>query len=551
MFGTPRRLFVNLLIVGVAAVVLACGGSSNSGSSGATSGSSGDSGNSAAAASADLRLPGSDPITLDPALASDADSATYIVEIFSGLVTLDQKLNVVPDLAEAIPDPVANPDGTVTYVFKIRADAKFQDGRPVTADDFKYSLDRAATLGQTTSVTADAYLGDIVGAKDVTHGRAQSISGVKVVDQHTLSITIDGPKPYFMAKLTYPTAFVVDRQQVEANPRNWTRKPNGTGPYKLSEWRLNERIILEANDSYVGGAPSVKRVLFVLSGGSSLTQYENGELDVSGIGLDDIERVQSPRDPLNAEYKTAPELSIGYIGFNTKTAPFDDPKVRQAFAMSIDRDQIAKVAGKNMEPVANSIMMPGLPGYNKDAQALPFDVDKAKQLLSESKYKDAAGLGTITLTEVGGGASASFATQAIVEMWKQNLGVDVQISQSEAATFYDDLDSGRLQMYDIGWIIDYPDPEDIIDLLFYSKSRQDYSGYSNPDVDNLILAARVEQDPTKRLQDYQQAEKIILQDAPWIPLFFGQQHIVVKPYVKGYDPTPIVIEHLRNVSIQK
>ncbi len=381
MFGTPRRLFVNLLIVGVAAVVLACGGSSNSGSSGATSGSSGDSGNSAAAASADLRLPGSDPITLDPALASDADSATYIVEIFSGLVTLDQKLNVVPDLAEAIPDPVANPDGTVTYVFKIRADAKFQDGRPVTADDFKYSLDRAATLGQTTSVTADAYLGDIVGAKDVTHGRAQSISGVKVVDQHTLSITIDGPKPYFMAKLTYPTAFVVDRQQVEANPRNWTRKPNGTGPYKLSEWRLNERIILEANDSYVGGAPSVKRVLFVLSGGSSLTQYENGELDVSGIGLDDIERVQSPRDPLNAEYKTAPELSIGYIGFNTKTAPFDDPKVRQAFAMSIDRDQIAKVAGKNMEPVANSIMMPGLPGYNKDAQALPFDVDKAKQLL--------------------------------------------------------------------------------------------------------------------------------------------------------------------------
>ncbi len=106
-------------------------------------------------------------------------------------------------------------------------------------------------------------------------------------------------------------------------------------------------------------------------------------------------------------------------------------------------------------------------------------------------------------------------------------------------------------MYDIGWIIDYPDPEDIIDLLFYSKSRQDYSGYSNPDVDNLILAARVEQDPTKRLQDYQQAEKIILQDAPWIPLFFGQQHIVVKPYVKGYDPTPIVIEHLRNVSIQK
>jgi oligopeptide transport system substrate-binding protein len=550
MFGTPRRLLVNLLIVGVAAFVLACGGGGNKNSS-ASGGASGASGSSAAAANADLRLPGGDPITLDPALASDADSASYIVEIFGGLLTLDKNLNIVPDIAEAIPAPVNNPDGTVSYAFKIRRDAKFHDGRPVTADDFKYSLDRTAKLGQTTSVTADAYLGDIIGAKDVIRGRADSISGVKVVDQSTLSITIDSPKPYFLAKLTYPTAFVVDKQQVESNPRNWTRKPNGTGPYKLVEWRLNERIILEANANYHLGAPSVKRVLFVLAGGSSLTQYENGELDASGIGPDDLERVQSPRDPLNAEYKTAPELSIAYIGFNVKTPPFDDPKVRQAFAMAIDRDQIDKVVLKSYEPVANSIMMPGLPGYNKDATTLAFNVDQAKKLLSESKYKDAAGLGTITLTEIGGGASAGFATQAIIEMWRQNLGVDVQIAQSEAASFFDDLDSGRLQMFDIGWIIDYPDPEDIIDLLFYSKSRQNNTGYSNPDVDALIESARKELDSTKRLQEYQQAEKLIIQDAPWIPLFFGQTHVVVKPYVKGYDPTPIVIPRLRYVSIQK
>ena len=231
--------------MGVAVLALACGGKSDNGSSSDGSTSSGDSG-PRHRANADLRLAGADPITLDPALASDAGSAGYIVEIFGGLVTLDRDLKIVPDLAEA---GISQPGRHLTYTFKIRPDAKFHDGRPVTADDFKYSLDRTAQLGQTTSVTAEAYLGDIVGAKDVTRGRADSISGVQVIDYaHAADHRSTRPESYFLAKLTYPTAFVVDQQQVEANPRNWTRKPNGTGPYKLAEWRLNERIILEAND---------------------------------------------------------------------------------------------------------------------------------------------------------------------------------------------------------------------------------------------------------------------------------------------------------------
>jgi len=539
----PRWLWT-LAFAGIAVFVLACGGDDDN--AGGTSGQEGESG-SAPAASADLRLPGADPITLDPALAGDAGSATYIVEIFGGLVTLDRNLKVVPDIAESW---TVSPDGTV-YTFKLRRNAQFHDGRPVTAADFKYSLDRTAKLGQTASATADAYLGDIVGARDVTRGRADSISGVKVIDDSTLEITIDAPKAYFLAKLTYPTAFVVDKQQVESNPRNWTRKPNGTGPYKMAEWRLNERIILQANERYHLGAPSVKRVLYILAGGSTLTQYENDELDLAGISVNDIERVSSPRDPLNAEYKNGPELSISYIGFNTKVPPFDDPKVRQAFAMSIDREQIARVVLKNMLPVANSIMMPGLPGYNANAKALPYNPERAKQLLAESKYKDARGLGQITITEIGGGAQAGVTTQAILEMWRTNLGVEVAISQSEPASFFDDLDRGRLQMFDIGWIMDYPDPEDIIDLLFYSRSRQNNTGYSNPQVDALIEQARVEQDVTKRLQLYQQAEQLIIQDAPWIPLFFGRSHFVVKPYVKGFEPLPSVIPMLRYLTVDK
>ena len=542
--GGRRGLFAAWALAAVAALALACGG--GGGDSGGGDGDTGDS-SGAAAGSGDLRLLGGDPLSLDPAIAGDASSAAYIVEIFGGLVTIDRDLNIVPDIAERWE---ISADGTV-YTFFIRRDALFHDGRPVTAEDFQYSLERTARLGQSISTTADFYLGDIVGARDMVRGRADSITGIEVIDRSTLQITIDGPKPFFIAKLTYPTAFVVDQQQVEANPRNWTRKPNGTGPYKLQEWRLNERIILEANDRYHLGAPAVKRVLYFLAGGSSLTQYENDEIDVSGIGIDDIERVQSTRDPLNQQYVTGEELAISYIGFNLKQAPFDDPKVRLAFAKSIDREQIVRVILKGVATEANSIMQPRLPGYNKDAVVPSFDPEAARQLLADSKYKNAAGLGTITLSQIGAGASVNFDTQAILEMWREHLGVDISISQSEAASFFDDLDRGTLQLFTAGWIMDYPDPEDIIDLRFYSKSRMNDTGYNNARVDELVLAARTEADVTKRLLLYQEAEQIILDEAPWVPLYFSRDHFVVKPYVKGFDATPMVIPRLRYVTIER
>ena len=546
MAVTPRRFWLPILFMGVALFALACGGDDNGGGSG--SGATDDGEDSPASpANADLRMGGADPITLDPAIAGDAGSATYIVEIFGGLVTLDRDLQLIPDLAESWD---VSPDG-LTYTFHIRPTAKFHDGKPVTANDFKYSLDRTAKLGQTVSATAEAYLGDIVGAKDVTRGRAEEISGVQVIDARTLEIKIDAPKAYFLAKLTYPTAFVVDQQQVEANPRNWTRKPNGTGPYKMAEWRLNERIILEANQDYHLGAPMVDRVLYVLAGGSVLTQYENDELDVAGISVNDIERVLSDRDPLNADYRSGDNLSVSYIGFNVTQPPFDDANVRRAFAMAIDREQIVRVVLKDMLPVANSYMMPGLPGYNSEATLPSFDPEGAKAALAESTYRDAAGLGEITLTQIGGGASAGVTTQAIIEMWRTNLGVDVSIAQSEPASFFDDLDRGRLQMFEIGWIMDYPDPEDIIDLLFHSTSRQNNTHYSSPELDALVEEARVESDVTRRLQLYQDAEQILIQDMPWIPLYFGRDHFVVKPHIKGFDPLPIVVPMLRYISIEE
>ncbi len=504
----------------------------------------------------ELRLPGSDPITLDPALVGDAASATYIVEIFGGLVTIDPKLNILPDIARELPTRenggiVNNPDGTVAYTFHLRDDVVFHNtSRLVTAGDFKYSMERALDP-HTASTVAEAYLGDIVGAKDMARGRADEVRGIEVVDDFTLKLTIDAPKPYFLAKLTYPTAFVVDRQQVEANPRNWSRKPNGTGPYKMREWRLGERITLEANDRYHLGKPSVQTVTFLLAGGSVLTMYENNEIDVAGVGVTDIDRVQDPTSDLNAEYMTGDTLSISYIGFNTGVEPFNDPKVRQAFAHAIDREKIARVVLKDMLIVAQGVMMSGLPGHNPESKALSFDPELAQQLLKESKYGGSDGLPSVTITEVGGGANVGFDTQAMVEMWKQNLGVDVQIEQTEAATFFEDLDSGRLQMFVTGWIMDYPDPEDVLDVHFYSQSRLNNTRYSNPALDALLEQARTEQDVNRRMSLYQQAEQIVIEDAVWVPLYNGRDHALVKPYVKGFEFPPMVIPHLRYVTIEQ
>ena len=507
-------------------------------------------------ATGDLRLPGGDPITLDPALAGDAASATYIVEIFGGLVSIDLDLNLVPDIASELPTRenggiVDNPDGTVTYTFHLRDKVVFHNSnRLVTASDFKYSLERALEP-RTASPVAEAYLRDIVGARDMARGRADEVRGIEVVDDFTLKLTIDAPKPYFLAKLTYPTAFVVDRQQVESDPRNWTRNPNGTGAYKMREWRLGERITLEANDRYHLGAPSVETVTYLLAGGSVLTMYENGEIDVAGVGINDIDRVLDPTSDLNADYVTGDELSISYIGFNTQAEPFDDPKVRRAFGHAIDREKIAQVVLRDMLPVAEGIMMPGLPGHNPESRALAYDPELARQLLEESKYGGPDDLPTVTLTEVGGGAVVGFDTQAMVEMWKENLGVEVELEQTEAATFFDDLDAGRLHMFVSGWIMDYPDPEDIVDILFYSTSRLNNTRYSNPEVDALLEQARTELDVDERMSLYQQAEQIIIEEAAWAPLYHGRDHALVKPYVKGFEFPPIVIPRLRYASIER
>ena len=497
-----------------------------------------------------LRLRGPEPITLDPHIIQDASSALYVVEIFGGLLTLDVDLEIQPDLAVEIPTienggKVINPDGTVSFTFKLREDALFHDRKPVLASTVKFSLERAADPN-TQSLVAEFFLGDIIGVTEKLRGEATEVSGIRVVDDKTIEITIDRDLPSFLFKLTYPTAFVVDPSQVDRD-ENWTRRPNGTGPYKLKNWRFGERIELEANPRYHLGAPIIKTVRYELLG-SSITLYETGELDVAGIALDDLERIQDPADPLNAEYRSGSRLSLDYLGFNTNTPPFDDPLVRRAFAMAIDKEQITRAVFQNAIPVANSIVMPGLPAYSEQLQAPQFDPEQARQLLADSSYGGPEGLPEITLAESGTGATAGIGTSAILEMWRQNLGVDVQIQQAESATFFQDVDQGRYQMFTLGWIMDYPDEEDILNIHFDSESPNNNTFYSNPEVDALLREALTEPDSGRRIELYQQAEQLILDDVPWFPLFFDRFHALVKPYVENYLIPPAIVPRLRFIS---
>ena len=487
-----------------------------------------------------------DPPNLDPHLSTDATSASIIIEVFGGLMTINPDLEIVVDLAESYQVS----DDKMTYTFSLRKNAKFHDGKSVTAQDVKWSLERA-TDPATLSPTADQYLGDIVGVKDKLKGRADDISGVRVLDDLTIQIQIDAPKSYFLAKLTYPTGFVLDREQVEGD-RRWFRHPNGTGPFRLASYDLGDELILERNENYHLGPPLLDRVRFILSGGTAMLMYENDEIHITGVGLADLDRLLDPSNALNAElHQAPPAFDTRYIGMNVSEPPFDDPKVRQALNYAIDRQEIANIVLGDLVVPATGILPPGFPGYDLTLQMYEFDPEKAAQLLSESKYgNDLDNFPLIVLTTAGSfGANVGLDTQVIQEMWRTYLGIEVEVQQTEFALYLQDLHGRLFQMFEIGWIADYPDPENFLDLLFHSESNNNHTGFSNPEVDRLLEEARLGPQE-ERFKLYHQIERMILEEAPWIPLWWsGEQYILVKPEVKNYFQSSLIIPKLRFVSL--
>jgi oligopeptide transport system substrate-binding protein len=492
-----------------------------------------------------LNLWDTGPLTLDPAISADMSSHTYVMQIFSGLVRLDQELTVVPDIAETW-EP--SPDGK-TYTFHLRQGVKFHNGREVKAADFKYSWERACDPA-TGSGTAATYLGDIVGAKDMLAGKAGEISGVKVLDDYTLQVTIDAPKAYFLDKLAYPTAFVVDRANVESG-ENWWRKPSGTGPFKLKEWTPGQWLILERSQIYYGEPAKLERVIFRFLAGAPMALYETGQIDVTLVSTSYIDEVSDETNPLHEELTVTPELSLYYIGFNTAKPPFDDVNVRRAFCLAVNKERIAKLILRDMVSEAEGILPPGMPGYNETLVGLDYNVEEAKKLIAASKYGDVSNLPPITLTVEGYGNSIPSYLGAIIQEWQQNLGVEISVRQLETDIFLYNLKQEKDEMFMLGWVADYPDPDNFLEILFHTGSENNIFEYSNPTLDALLDQAAIEQDRVVRLSMYQQAEQLVVDDAPCLPLFHGTNYILVKPYVKDYELGPLGVPDLSKVYIDK
>ena len=481
------------------------------------------------------------PRDYDPATA--VSSGGDLNRIFSGLVSFNRQMQLNPEIAESW---AVSADGTV-YTFKLRSNAQFQDGKKLTAADFVYSWDRAADP-KTRSNTVLTYLGDIVGVKQMRSGQAGHISGLKALDEHTLQVTIDAPKAYFLYKLTYPTAYVLDQANVESG-QDWYRRPNGSGPYQLKEWQSFKYQLFERSSHFYLDQPAI-RYIYVKLDSSGLLSYENNQIDITYIGANNLERILDPKEPLHADLHMGVDMCTDYVTFEANQPPFDDLKVRQAFSMAFDRHKYINVVLGGAALPAEGLFPPAMPGYNPNLVSLPYDPARARQLLAESRYGGPAGLPPITYTQSGVGYYVGSNTAALIQMWQQNLGVTINVESIDSNKYYDELNAGRHgQIINTGWCADYPDPENFADVLFHSAAENNQGHYSSPALDQLLEEARLETDVNKRIALYQQAEQMIVNDAPVLFITHSLSYQLVKPYIKGYVLTPVSIPIERYLSI--
>ncbi|MAT98378.1 MAG: ABC transporter substrate-binding protein [Anaerolineaceae bacterium] len=489
-------------------------------------------------------LLGGQPRTLDPAKTIGGPDGPLGL-IFSGLVTLDADLQVQPELAAGW---VVSDDGR-TYTFYLRKNVLFHDGRPFTAQDVIFSWERAANPA-TGSDTVQTYLGDVEGIQAVIDGEAERISGLRAIDDYTLKVQLTAPVVYFLQKLAYPVAFVVDSENVDG--RNWEYAPNGTGPFRLQNWEDDEEIILVRNDSYYLAPARVRHIVYDLGPGLPLALYEEGEIDLVGVGGANLDRVEDPNNRLHDQLQLGVSLCTSTIGLNNQLPPFDDVRVRQAFNFALDKELLIETFSGGDALVATGSLPPGMPGYTADPnRGYPFDPARANQLLDEAGYADRSTFPVVTYTTSGYGDVGGYVT-AVISLWQETLGVTIQPVVIDPFIYYDELYAGSTgNIYSSGWCADYPDPQNFLDILYHGNSQQNIGRYVNSQVDALLEQARTEPDVTTRLAQYAEIERLIVADAPVIFISHSLQAALVSPDLDGFVLTPLGVRQWHRVGVER
>ena len=474
----------------------------------------------------------SEPTTMDPARVEDGPTIDVLQQIYDGLVQWNTKNQVVPNVAEGW---TVSPDGR-TYTFTLRKDVKFTNGDPVTARDFVYSLNRALNPS-TQSTVASTYLNDIDGVADVLSGKARAAKGIRAVDDYTLRITLDKPKAYFISKLTYPTGYVLDRKAIEAGGPRWTEHPIGSGPFMLDRWDHQSMVRLKANPGYHEGRPKLDAIErpILLDPETRHAKFESGELQMTDVTMGDYDRDRS--DPkLAPDLRTFPRPAVFYCSLNQAAfPPFKDKRVRQAFNYAIDKDTLIRVVMRGVVRKAEGILPPGVPGYDPALKGLDFNPAKARTLMAAAGYPNGRGFPPLTLTFREKQADMKRFAEAMADQLQKNLGITVALREMEWGSFLDARNKGILPFYFLRWMADYLDPQDFLSVMLHTGTQENGAHYSNPRFDALCDRADLLQDARQRLALYRQAERIAVDDAAWIPLYFQTDIELWDPRVKGVE----------------
>ncbi len=474
--------------------------------------------------------------TLDPTMTNHGATPAVTSQLFRGLVESGPELEVTPDLAQ---DWDVLEKGC-KYVFHLRDDARWSDGAPVTAGDFEYAWRR--TLDPAIGSPNAGLLYDVAGARPFHQGAAGwEDVGVRAVDEATLVVELEEPTGYFLQLLADSTTYALPQHAVETHGESWTEVGNivTNGPFRLESWQRGESMVLVRNADYGGRfTGNVQRVELTLlplrEWPAVLEKYEAGDLDVilRHWHIPPLERDRIRRRHAG-EYVSVPALHTGYMGFDVSRPPFDDPLVRRAFALAIDKERLADVVNRGYwSPATDGFVPPAMPGHSPGIGP-PYDPERARQLLAEAGYPDGRGFPVASAATFHGIEASVEYLQA---QWRENLGVEIPCQAVRFSEFEDKWGGEGPSYISISaWQADYPDPDNFLRVGLQSACR----GWRCEAYDRLVNEARRTIDQRERMRLYRQADRILIEQAPIIPWVHLRWNLLVKPWVKRYPTSAI------------
>jgi oligopeptide transport system substrate-binding protein len=470
------------------------------------------------------------PSTLDPALISDIYGFVVAQQIFDGLVQYDGSLTIVPAIAQSWK---GSRDG-LQWTFYLRKGVRFHTGREVTADDVVYSFSRL--LDPKTNSKAAEVFSKVVGAKDFIEGRAKAVRGFRMIDRFTFQIDLSEASAPFVASLAMGYIKIVPREAVEELGAGFGLRPVGTGPFKFVGWKKDEEIVLESNNDYFASRPFLNRLEYRIYPGAPMqkmyTAFENGELEDTFVPNEELEKV---REDKRYQFVQRPILGTRFLGINTSQGPLANVLVRQALSHAIDREALVRTIHKNRYKAAFGFLPPGTYGYDPKLRTFPFDPNRAKSLLAKAGYPGGRGIPPIQLWSSVRPPDIEREHEAI-KKYLADVGIQVELQyHTNWPSFNAQVYEGKYPLFRYSWTADVPDPDNFLYRLFHSQSRNNITRYHNSKVDRLLDQARAEQVYLRRIELYRQAEKLIMEDSPLIPLNYQSYERIFQSYVQSIE----------------